>query len=48
MSDFDLASYLADRRAEVDGLLDHRLPQPVDDPGRLVEAMRYSLLAPRF
>jgi geranylgeranyl diphosphate synthase type II len=46
MSAFDLASYLADRRAEVDIVLDTRLPQPADDPGRLVEAMRYSLLAP--
>lgn len=46
MSTFDLASYLAAKRAEVDALLDARLPQPADDPGRLVEAMRYSLLAP--
>ena len=46
MSTFDLASYLATKRAEVDVLLDARLPQPADDPGRLVEAMRYSLLAP--
>jgi geranylgeranyl diphosphate synthase, type II len=46
MSTFDLAAYLATKRAEVDALLDARLPQPADDPGRLVEAMRYSLLAP--
>jgi geranylgeranyl pyrophosphate synthase len=46
MSTFDLASYLAAKRAEVDALLGARLPQPADDPGRLVEAMRYSLLAP--
>jgi len=46
MSTFDLASYLAAKRAEVDALLAARLPQPADDPGRLVEAMRYSLLAP--
>jgi geranylgeranyl diphosphate synthase type II len=46
MSTFDLACYLAAKRAEVDALLDARLPQPADDPGRLVEAMRYSLLAP--
>ena len=46
MSSFDLLSYLAGKRAEVDALLDARLPQPADDPGRLVEAMRYSLLAP--
>jgi len=46
MSTFDLASYLAVKRAEVDALLDARLPQSADDPGRLIEAMRYSLLAP--
>jgi geranylgeranyl diphosphate synthase type II len=46
MSEFDLPSYLATRRAEVDATLDTRLPQPTEDPGRLVEAMRYSLLAP--
>ncbi len=46
MSGFDLETWLAARRAEVNALLDTRLPQPGDDPGRLVEAMRYSLLAP--
>jgi len=46
MSDFELGPWLAAKRAEVDHLLDARLPQPSDDPGRLVEAMRYSLLAP--
>jgi len=46
VSSFDLVAYLAVRRAEVDAVLDARLPQPDDDPGRLVEAMRYSLLAP--
>jgi geranylgeranyl pyrophosphate synthase len=46
MNELDLTSYLAARRAEVDALLDARLPQPADDPGRLIEAMRYSLLAP--
>jgi geranylgeranyl diphosphate synthase type II len=46
MSAFDLAAYLVARRSEVDTVLDARLPQPDDDPGRLVEAMRYSLLAP--
>lgn len=46
MTGFDLESYLATRRVEVDRHLDTRLPQPGDDPGRLVEAMRYSLLAP--
>jgi geranylgeranyl diphosphate synthase type II len=46
VSAFDLESWLAARRAEVNALLDARLPQSSDDPGRLVEAMRYSLLAP--
>jgi len=46
MSAFDLESWLSAKRAEVNQLLDARLPQPNDDPGRLVEAMRYSLLAP--
>jgi len=46
MRTFDLDSWLAAKRAEVNQLLDARLPQPSDDPGRLVEAMRYSLLAP--
>jgi geranylgeranyl diphosphate synthase, type II len=46
MSALDLASYLASKRVEVDTLLASRLPQPADDPGRLIEAMRYSLLAP--
>ena len=46
MSQFDLESWLETRRAEVNALLDARLPQASDDPGRLVEAMRYSLLAP--
>jgi geranylgeranyl pyrophosphate synthase len=43
---FDLESWLETRRGEVNRLLDARLPQASDDPGRLVEAMRYSLLAP--
>ncbi len=44
----DARSWLADRRAEIDALLDARVPAlPADeDPGRLVEAIRYSLLAP--
>jgi geranylgeranyl pyrophosphate synthase len=46
MSAFALEAWLEARRAEVNALLDARLPQPSDDPGRLVEAMRYSLLAP--
>ena len=48
MSDFDLESWLQTRRAEVDTLLASRLATVAtdQDPGRLVEAMRYSLLAP--
>jgi geranylgeranyl pyrophosphate synthase len=43
----DLEEWARARRADIDGLLDARLPPPPDgDPGRLVEAMRYSLLAP--
>lgn len=38
--------WIAARRAEIDRLLEARLPVPAEDPGRLVEAMRYSLLAP--
>jgi geranylgeranyl pyrophosphate synthase len=39
--------WVSSRRAEIERLLDSRLPPPPDgDPGRLVEAMRYSLLAP--
>ena len=42
-----LTDWLAARRAELDHLFDARLATPADgDPGRLVEAMRYSLLAP--
>jgi geranylgeranyl pyrophosphate synthase len=45
---FDLGRWMAQRRAEVDAVLEARLPAqpPGDDPGRLVESMRYSLLAP--
>jgi geranylgeranyl diphosphate synthase, type II len=46
VSGFVLETWLAQKRSEVDALLDAELPQPSDDPGRLVEAMRYSLLAP--
>ena len=42
MSAFDLESWLAARRAEVNALLDARLPQAIDDPGRLIEAMHAS------
>ncbi len=46
MTDFNLESWLSQRRTEIDALLDAELPPSGDDPGRLVEAMRYSLLAP--
>lgn len=44
---FDLERWARGRRAEVDALLDARLPALPEgsDPGRLVEAMRYSLLS---
>src|SRR3954462_4932773 len=39
--------WAAARRAELDRLFETRLATPADgDPGRLLEAMRYSLLAP--
>jgi geranylgeranyl diphosphate synthase, type II len=43
-----LADWLPLRRQEIDELLARRLPAkaPGNDPGRLVESMRYSLLAP--
>ncbi|MDX2023027.1 MAG: polyprenyl synthetase family protein [Deltaproteobacteria bacterium] len=41
----ELAGWLSERRAEVEALLQERVPQPADDPGRLVEAVRYSLLS---
>lgn len=45
---FQLDEWVNQRRAEVDELLNRRLPQPPrpDDPGRLVESVRYSLLSP--
>jgi geranylgeranyl pyrophosphate synthase len=48
VSDFDLEFWLRTRRAEIDALLAARLAAVAteQDPGRLVEAMRYSLLAP--
>jgi geranylgeranyl diphosphate synthase, type II len=48
VSDFDLQEWAGRRRAEVDALMEERLPQPQrhHDPGRLVESIRYSLLAP--
>jgi geranylgeranyl pyrophosphate synthase len=40
-------AWLSARRAEIERVLDARLAPPADgDPGRLVESMRYSLLAP--
>src|SRR4051812_18866453 len=42
-----MTDWIAGRRAELDRLFDVRLSPPADgDPGRLIEAMRYSLLAP--
>ena len=46
MNELALEPWLAAKRAEIDRVLDARLPQPQDDPNRLIEAMRYSLLAP--
>jgi len=44
----DLAGWAGVRRAELEALFEARLPLPAraDDPGRLREAIRYSLLAP--
>jgi geranylgeranyl diphosphate synthase type II len=48
VSAFDLAAWLGPWRARIDAALNEGLgaPAPAEDPGRLVEAMRYSLLAP--
>jgi geranylgeranyl pyrophosphate synthase len=46
MNGVDLDAWFSDRRAQVDTLLDRRLAPQVDDPGRLVESLRYSLLSP--
>jgi geranylgeranyl pyrophosphate synthase len=45
---FALDMWAAARRAELDALLSARLPSlpRAEDPGRLVESMRYSLLSP--
>jgi geranylgeranyl diphosphate synthase, type II len=41
------SDWVAARRAEIERVLDAHVPLPADgDPGRLVESMRYSLLAP--
>ena len=44
----DLTRWIAARRTELEALFAAKLPAPAraDDPGRLTEAMRYSLLAP--
>jgi geranylgeranyl pyrophosphate synthase len=45
---FALDPWVEARRAEVDALMAARIPQPPpgEDPGRLAESIRYSLLAP--
>jgi geranylgeranyl pyrophosphate synthase len=45
---FALEPWVTARRAELEALLAARIPQPAraQDPGRLVEAIRYSLLSP--
>jgi geranylgeranyl pyrophosphate synthase len=45
---FELEPWAAARRAELDALMGARIAQPsrTDDPGRLIEAIRYSLLSP--
>jgi geranylgeranyl pyrophosphate synthase len=40
----DWGAWAEARRAEIEAELDERLAPPPDDPGRLVESMRYSLL----
>lgn len=42
----ELKDYLADRKNRVDRELDAALPPRRPDPGRLVEAMRYTLMLP--
>ncbi len=42
----DLGAYLEERRAEIEQALQGALPPRQPDPGRLVEAMRYTLLLP--
>jgi geranylgeranyl diphosphate synthase type II len=43
---FDLQSWMTARRAEVETTLKARLGATEDDPGKLLEAMRYSVMAP--
>ena len=45
MSDFDLAAYLAERRALVDAALERVLPAEDTPPATVHRAMRYSVLA---
>jgi len=42
----ELAGYLKERRARVERALEEALPAKSPDPGRLVEAMRYTLFLP--
>jgi geranylgeranyl pyrophosphate synthase len=45
MASFDLEAYFEDRRARVDAALDANLPTlGNEDPGRLIEGMRYAVL----
>jgi geranylgeranyl pyrophosphate synthase len=48
MTGFALEPWVSARRAELEALLAGRVAQPArpDDPGRLVESIRYSLLSP--
>lgn len=41
----DLTAYLNEQQQQIDAALDARLPQPQQRPGRLHEAMRYSVFA---
>lgn len=41
-----IAAWLAETAPRIDAALDAALPLPADDPGRLVEAMRYAVLGP--
>ncbi|MCC6994308.1 MAG: polyprenyl synthetase family protein [Deltaproteobacteria bacterium] len=42
----DLDGALAARKRAIETELDRRFPEPPEDPGRLMEALRYSLLGP--
>lgn len=45
MADFDLKTYLNERRVIVDDALENALPESDDPAGNVVKAMRYSLFA---